>query len=70
MKSSTFSFLVCSVYSQTDAVMNLLLNLLFVYFLPIVIYTVGKNEYAENAAEHLLSQRSIIEESNVSIFSS
>ena len=34
------------------------------YILPMVIYTMGKNEYAENANEHLLSQRSLMRESN------
>ena len=63
------AILVCLVCCQTDVVMNLLLNILFIYFLPIIIYTIGKNEYAENADEHLLSQRTIIDESNVTIFS-
>lgn len=37
--------------------MNLFLNALIVYFLPIFIYTIGKNEYIENADDHRLNQR-------------
>lgn len=46
--------------------MNLFINILFVYFLPILLYTLGKNEYLEDADEHRLSQRSSynIEETN------
>lgn len=49
--------------------MNLLWNLLLVYLLPIAIYTMGKNEYAENADEHLLSQRSAMSEVSSDVYS-
>ncbi|KAK8811147.1 hypothetical protein WA538_005308, partial [Blastocystis sp. DL] len=44
--------------------MNLFWSVFVLYILPMVIYTMGKNEYAENANEHLLSQRSLMRESN------
>ena len=40
--------------------MNLFLTILFVYLLPVLLYTLGKNEYLENADEHRLSQHSTL----------
>ena len=43
--------------------MNLFLNALVVYFLPVFIYTIGKNEYIENADDHRLNQRTDLDSS-------
>lgn len=43
--------------------MNLFLNVLIVYFIPIFIYTIGKNEYIEDSDEHRLNQRTVLEAS-------
>lgn len=40
--------------------MNLFVNILVVYLVPLVIYALGKNEYVENDEEHRLSQRTQI----------
>lgn len=40
--------------------MNLFVNILVVYLVPLVIYALGKNEYVENEEEHRLSQRTQI----------
>lgn len=54
---------VCFII-HTFVSMNLFWSVFVLYVLPMVIYTMGKNEYAENANEHLLSQRSLMRESN------
>ena len=43
--------------------MNLFLNVLIVYLIPVFVYTIGKNEYIENSDEHRLNQRTVIEAS-------
>ena len=53
---------VCFII-HTIATMNLFWSVFVLYILPLVIYTMGKNEYAENANEHLISQRSLMRES-------
>ena len=40
--------------------MNLFVNILVVYLIPLIIYARGKNEYVENEEEHRLSQRTQI----------
>ena len=40
--------------------MNLFVNILVAYLIPLVIYALGKNEYVENEDEHRLSQRTQI----------
>ena len=48
--------------------MNLFINILLVYFLPILLYTLGRNEYMENANEHRLSQhRTLDPEESIAI---
>lgn len=48
--------------------MNLFINILIVYLLPLLLYALGKNEYMEDADEHRLSQHSKYHETKASGF--